>query len=104
MVSLLMNMSPSFPQNGKYPWLISINFGSTDGWAPGGCGAPAGPGGCGATLVAEEWVVTAAHCVVGSPSPCGSNKCTKDTMSLVLGEFYLGSSNDTWDTKRSNYL
>merc|ERR1711936_564537 len=42
---------------GKYPWIIAVNFGSTDG---------SNPGGCAATLVATNWAITAAHCVVDS--------------------------------------
>merc|ERR1712127_210591 len=37
--------------NGKYPWIVSLNFGSNTGTNPGGCAG---------TLVAAQWVVTAA--------------------------------------------
>merc|ERR1711990_808116 len=72
---------------GKYPWIISVNFGSTDG---------SNPGGCGATLVAANWAITAAHCITESGST------TKDSLSLVLGEFDLSSSSDSNDGKRKN--
>merc|ERR1719209_1736317 len=72
---------------GKYPWIISVNFGSTDG---------SNPGGCGATPVAANWAITAAHCITESGST------TKDSLSLVLGEFDLSSSSDSNDGKRKN--
>ena len=59
-----------------------FNFGSTDGSDPGGCGA---------TLIASNWAITAAHCVI---------KNTKDSLSLVLGEFNISSSSDEYDGKR----
>merc|ERR1719234_2059299 len=34
--------------SGKYPWIVALNFGGTDGMSPGGCGA---------TLIARNWVV-----------------------------------------------
>merc|ERR1711931_469575 len=72
---------------GKYPWIMSVNFGSTDGSSPGGCAA---------TLVAANWAITAAHCITESGST------TKDSLSLVLGEFDLSSSSDSNDGKRKN--
>merc|ERR1712212_1346921 len=74
---------------GKYPWIISVNFGATDG---------SNPGGCGATLVAANWAITAAHCITESGST------TKDSLSLVLGEFDLSSSSDSNDGKRKNVM
>merc|ERR1711935_1228428 len=72
---------------GKYPWIMSVNFGSTTG---------ASPGGCAATLIAANWAITAAHCITESGST------TKDSLSLVLGEFDLSSSSDSNDGKRKN--
>ena len=72
-------------QAGKYPWIMAVNFGSTDG---------SNPGGCAATLVASNWAITAAHCVVDS------GFTTKDSLSLVLGEFDLSSSTDNNDGNR----
>merc|ERR1719382_2434561 len=74
--------------SGKYPWIVSLNFDTTDGLNPGGCGA---------TLVASQWIVTAAHCVKD-----GSTLSTKDDLSVVLGEFDLSSANDEFDTNRRN--
>jgi len=74
--------------SGKYPWIASLNFDTTDGLNPGGCGA---------TLVASQWIVTAAHCVKD-----GSTLSTKDDLSVVLGEFDLSSANDEFDTNRKN--
>ena len=72
-------------QAGKYPWIIAVNFGSTDG---------SNPGGCAATLVASNWAITAAHCVVDS------GFTTKDDLSLVLGEFDISTSADSNDGNR----
>jgi len=74
--------------SGKYPWIVSLNFGSTDG---------ASPGGCGATLIARNWVVTAAHCVKE-----GETLSTKEDLSVVLGEFDLSSDSDEFDSNRKN--
>merc|ERR1719351_641978 len=74
--------------SGKYPWIAALNFDTTDGLNPGGCGA---------TLVASQWIVTAAHCVKD-----GSTLSTKDDLSVVLGEFDLSSANDEFDTYRKN--
>jgi len=74
--------------SGKYPWIAALNFDTTDGLNPGGCGA---------TLVASQWIVTAAHCVKD-----GSTLSTKDDLSVVLGEFDLSSANDEFDTNRKN--
>ena len=72
-------------QAGKYPWIMSVNFESTDGSKPGGCAA---------TLIATNWAITAAHCITET------NSTTKDSLSLVLGEYNISSSTDSWDTKR----
>merc|ERR1712004_544804 len=74
--------------SGKYPWIAALNFDTTDGLNPGGCGA---------TLVASQWIVTAAHCVKD-----GSTLSTKDDLSVVLGEFDLSSANDEFDTNRKH--
>merc|ERR1711936_838164 len=74
---------------GKYPWIIAVNFGSTDG---------SNPGGCAATLVATNWAITAAHCVVDS------GFTTKDSLSLVLGEFDISTSSDSNDGNRKNVM
>lgn len=68
---------------------MSINFGSTDGSSPGGCAA---------TLVAANWAITAAHCIIDS------GFTTKDSLSLVLGEFDLSSSTDSNDGNRKNVM
>lgn len=72
---------------GKYPWIMALSFGSSDG---------SNPGGCAATLVASKWAITAAHCITESGS------FSKDSLSLVLGEFDLSSSSDSNDGNRKN--
>merc|ERR1712055_441034 len=67
--------------SGKYPWIVALNFDSTDGSDPGGCGA---------TLIA--------HCV-NDPR---YGLSTKDDLSVVLGEFDLSSDSDEFDTNRKN--
>jgi len=64
-----------------------VNFGSTDG---------SNPGNCAATLVATNWAITAAHCITEPGAT------TKDSLSLVLGEFDLSSATDSNDGKRKN--
>ena len=66
---------------GKYPWTVAYQM---DGQAPGGCSG---------TLVAAEWIVTAAHCVKGYGA-------TKDNLKMILGEFDLSSSSDSADINR----
>ena len=68
---------------GKYPWMVVFQY----------SGKP--PGGCAGTLVAAEWVVTAAHCLRMS-----SGDSTKDNLLLILGEFDISSSSDSADIKR----
>ena len=66
-------------QAGKYPWIGAyLNSGQN-------------PGGCAGTLVAAEWVVTAAHCLDG---------VTKDNLKIILGEYDLSSATDSADTNR----
>ena len=66
-------------QAGKYPWIAAyLNSGQN-------------PGGCAGTLVAAEWVVTAAHCLPG---------VTKDNLKIILGEYDLTSATDSADTNR----
>ena len=71
-------------QAGKYPWIGAYLFSGSN------------PGGCAGTLVAAEWVVTAAHCVRG----LSSGDSTKENLLLILGEFDISSSSDSADTKR----
>merc|ERR1719150_1674729 len=58
---------------GKYPW---IGIHKRLGYRLGGCAG---------TLVAANWIVTAAHCVQDQ---------TKNTMSIVLGEFDISGNTD----------
>ena len=66
---------------------MAIIFGSTHGSDPGGCGA---------SLIASNWAITAAHCVIHDEFP----PFTKESLSLVLGEFDISSSTDEYDGKR----
>ena len=50
--------------------------------------------GCAATLVASNWAITAAHCVVDS------GFTSKDDLSLVLGEFDISTLSDSNDGNR----
>ena len=54
---------------------------------------------CGATLVATNWAITAAHCVLEVPC-LGFINAYKNNTSVVLGEFDLSSSTDGNDGKR----
>ena len=55
-------------------------------------------GDCAGTLVAANWVVTAASCIVGILPP--NSNAGIDSMSIVLGEYDLASSTDSFDAKR----
>jgi V8-like Glu-specific endopeptidase len=48
-------------------------------------------GACAATLVSSDWAVTAAHCLVGE---------TQNSMTLILGEHTITTSNDVFDANR----
>ena len=81
----------TFTQNGKYPWIGALSIGSNNGSNRNVK--------CGSTLVAANWVVTAAHCVIKVFKPPLSNAGVPN-MSVVLGEHDLRSSTDSFDTKR----
>merc|ERR1712177_59204 len=48
--------------SGKYPWIVSLNAGPA-------FGSDSHLHNCGGTLVASNWVVTAAHCIVDAGTP-----------------------------------
>jgi len=67
----------------EYPWIAAFDFNGVDGTSPGGCAA---------SLVANNWAVTASHCFYNTD---GVLTVTKDTMSLVLGVHDRTGTTDT---------
>ena len=87
-------VNPACP-NCKYPFMVSLQ---TDGWFGGHF--------CGGSLVREDWVVTAAHCVQGdSPSSIEvviglhnvngtTGQQTRDVDAIIIHPQYSGNSLD----------
>merc|ERR1711981_1325039 len=75
--------------SGKYPWIVTLNGGPSSG-------SEEHQHACGATLVAANWVVTAAHCIADQ------GLTSKDDLTVLLGEFDLSSDADSFDTNRKN--
>merc|ERR1719239_523738 len=67
----------------EYPWIAAFDFNGVDGTSPGGCAA---------SLVANNWAVTASHCFYNTD---GVLTVTKDSMSLVLGVHDRTGTTDT---------
>jgi len=68
--------------SGKYPWIVTLNDGPS--W-----GGEDHSHACGATLIAANWVVTAAHCIADQ------GLTSKDDLTVLLGAFDLSSGDDT---------
>merc|ERR1712004_522349 len=58
----------------EYPWIASFDFSGVNGQNPGGCAA---------TLIANNWAVSASHCFFDPAT--GERSVYADSMSLVLG-------------------
>jgi len=67
----------------EWPWMVALSRG-TDGSGQSYI--------CGGTLIAEEWVLTAAHCFF---SPNGDRVLFENNMRLVLGDHDKSSDTDT---------
>jgi secreted trypsin-like serine protease len=67
----------------EYPWMVSI-IQSNGGFY-----------GCGATLVSQEWAVTASHCIFTIIGISGPTAISASEVSLVLGEDDLSSTSET---------
>jgi len=68
----------------EYPWIASFDFSGVNGQNPGGCAA---------TLIANNWAVSASHCFFDPTT--GERSVYADTMSLVLGVHDRTGGTDT---------
>jgi len=68
----------------EYPWIASFDFSGVNGQNPGGCAA---------TLIANNWAVSASHCFFDPAT--GERSVYADSMSLVLGVHDRTGGTDT---------
>jgi len=68
----------------EYPWIASFDFSGVNGQNPGGCAA---------TLIANNWAVSASHCFFDPTT--GERSVYADSMSLVLGVHDRTGGTDT---------